>query len=207
MNYSEHKRGKGYGSSEGAVVTPEGSKEENDKSDVNVDDISWVSTSDEEEKGDDDDDKSDEEQAEEDQDQKDQSDDDIIGTLVTMSQKENPEVPRSSSSRSLSSNYGNQFLNLSSDASLVGTIKETTDAEINSFCPKSVHLVVDEYLGSTIGDTFQKVLQKHTEELIQQFPQTSVFEIMKVKQEQSAKEKVPKFSSTPYDPQADEEHK
>ncbi|GKF75845.1 hypothetical protein Tco_0225289, partial [Tanacetum coccineum] len=53
----------------------------------------------------------------------------------------------------------------------------------------------------------QKVLQKHTEELIQQFPQASVSEIMKVKHEQAAKEKVSKFSSTQYDQQADEEHK
>ncbi|GJU01125.1 hypothetical protein Tco_1111463 [Tanacetum coccineum] len=67
--------------------------------------------------------------------------------------------------------------------------------------------VVDEYLGSTLGDTLQKVLSKHTKELIQQFPQASVSKIMKVKHEQAAKEKVPKFSSTPYDQQADEEHK
>ncbi|GKC00204.1 hypothetical protein Tco_0986340, partial [Tanacetum coccineum] len=33
---------------------------------------------------------------------------------------------------SLSSNYGNQFLNLSSDTSLVGTTKEPVDTEINS---------------------------------------------------------------------------
>ncbi|GJT70111.1 hypothetical protein Tco_1029397 [Tanacetum coccineum] len=218
-----------------------------------------------------------------------------------MSQKEKPEVPRSSSSRSLLSNYGNQFLNLSSDASLVGTIKETTDAEINSLLDvqiqqeityvlsallldvlvsvipplttttttplttpltttpiptppiistittstptvpdllplvvqrvstlekevkelkqvdhstailasvrSQVPSVVDEYLGSTLGDMLQKVLQKHTKELIQQFPQTSASEIMKVKQEQAAKEKVPKFSSTPFDQQANEEHK
>ncbi|GJT69446.1 hypothetical protein Tco_1028732, partial [Tanacetum coccineum] len=50
-----------------------------------------------------------------------------------------------------------------------------------------VPLVVDEYLGSTLGDTLQKVLSKHTKELIQQFPQTSVSKIMKVKHEQAAK--------------------
>nr|GEW53526.1 hypothetical protein [Tanacetum cinerariifolium] len=55
----------------------------------------------EEEKGDEE-----EEQANDDQAQEDQVEDDIVGTLVTMSQKEKPEVPRSSSSRSLSSNYG-----------------------------------------------------------------------------------------------------
>ncbi|GKE72586.1 hypothetical protein Tco_1534627, partial [Tanacetum coccineum] len=209
-------------------------------------------------------------QDDDDQDQKDQADDDIIGTLVTMSQKEKPEVPRSSSSRSLLSNYGNQFLNLSSDASLVGTIKETTDAEINSLLDvqiqqeityvlsallldvlvsvipplttttttplntplptppiistattttptvpdllsevvqrvyalekevkelkqvdhsttvlasvrSQVPLLVDEYLGLTLGDTLQKVLQKHTKELIQQFPQKSAFEIDSLK--------------------------
>ncbi|GKF64350.1 hypothetical protein Tco_0187798, partial [Tanacetum coccineum] len=36
------------------------------------------------------------------------------------------------SSLSLSSNYGNQFLNLSSDTYLVDTVKENTKAEINS---------------------------------------------------------------------------
>ncbi|GKF38863.1 hypothetical protein Tco_0118924, partial [Tanacetum coccineum] len=70
-----------------------------------------------------------------------------------------------------------------------------------------VPLLVDEYLGLTLGDTLQKVLQKHTKELIQQFPEASVSKIMKVKQEQAAKKKVPKFSSTPYDQQANEEHK
>ncbi|GKE20104.1 hypothetical protein Tco_1431616 [Tanacetum coccineum] len=43
-----------------------------------------------------------------------------------MNQNEKPEVPPSSSSLSLSSNYGNKFLNLSSDTSLVGTTKEPT---------------------------------------------------------------------------------
>ncbi|GKG36485.1 hypothetical protein Tco_0444163, partial [Tanacetum coccineum] len=99
----------------------------------------------------------DEEQAEEDQDhddqdQKDQADDDIIGTLVTMSQKENPEVPRSSSSRSLSSNYGNQFLNLSSDASLVGTNKETTDVKINSLLDVQIQQEIPSVLSASLLD-------------------------------------------------------
>ncbi|GJT69527.1 hypothetical protein Tco_1028813 [Tanacetum coccineum] len=262
-------------------ATRTGFEEESDKSNKNVDDISWVSTSGEEEKGDDDDDdddmsidieetddertdsdngdqamtdaeknvdekkkleQGDEKQAEEDQDyddqdQKYQTDDDIIGTLITMSQKEKLELPRSSSSRSLSSNYGNQFLNLSSDASLIVSVippqttttstplttplntplltppiistTTTTTPTISNPLPVVVHRVsdlkkevkehkpvdhsitilaavrsqvpsvIDEYLGSTIGDTLQKVLQKHTKELIQQFPQKSVSEIIK----------------------------
>ncbi|GJV42912.1 hypothetical protein Tco_1427448 [Tanacetum coccineum] len=54
----------------------------------------------EEEKGDEE-----EKQVDDDQAQEDQVDGDVLGTLVTMSQKEKPEVPRSSSSQSLSSNY------------------------------------------------------------------------------------------------------
>ncbi|GKA49283.1 hypothetical protein Tco_0742241 [Tanacetum coccineum] len=42
------------------------------------------------------------------------------------------KLPPSSSSLSVSSGFGNQFLNLSSDKSIVGNLKETADAEINS---------------------------------------------------------------------------
>ncbi|GJR81617.1 hypothetical protein Tco_0152402 [Tanacetum coccineum] len=42
------------------------------------------------------------------------------------------KLPLTSSSLSVSSGFGNQFLNLSSDASLIGTTKESADTEINS---------------------------------------------------------------------------
>ncbi|GJV71982.1 retrovirus-related pol polyprotein from transposon TNT 1-94 [Tanacetum coccineum] len=42
------------------------------------------------------------------------------------------ELPSSSSSLSASSGFGDQFLKLLSDTSLIGTVKDTTDAEINS---------------------------------------------------------------------------
>ncbi|GKG47564.1 hypothetical protein Tco_0507049, partial [Tanacetum coccineum] len=42
------------------------------------------------------------------------------------------KLPPTSSSLSVSSDFGNQFLNLSSDASLIGTTKESADTEINS---------------------------------------------------------------------------
>nr|GEV00070.1 hypothetical protein [Tanacetum cinerariifolium] len=42
------------------------------------------------------------------------------------------EVPPTSSSLSVSSGFGDQFLKLSSDTSLIGTVKDTTDVEINS---------------------------------------------------------------------------
>ncbi|GKF26637.1 hypothetical protein Tco_0082531 [Tanacetum coccineum] len=42
------------------------------------------------------------------------------------------ELPPSSSSLFVSSGFGDQFLKLSSDSSLVSTIKDTTDSKINS---------------------------------------------------------------------------
>ncbi|GJT22644.1 hypothetical protein Tco_0892581 [Tanacetum coccineum] len=42
------------------------------------------------------------------------------------------ELPPSSSSLSVSSCFSNQFLNLSFDTSIIDTVKDTTDAEINS---------------------------------------------------------------------------
>ncbi|GJT09771.1 hypothetical protein Tco_0856813 [Tanacetum coccineum] len=106
---------------------------QSDDEHVNEGDITWLST-DEEEKGNKDDDEDDndrsidieeiddertdsengeeeEEQANDDQAQEDQAEDDIVGTHVTMSQKEKPEVPRSSSSHSSSSNYATKAPN------------------------------------------------------------------------------------------------
>ncbi|GKC83389.1 hypothetical protein Tco_1139106 [Tanacetum coccineum] len=62
-----------------------------------------------------------------------------------------------------------------------------------------VPAAIDEYLGSSLGDALQKVLQKHTKELIQQSSQKDVYDIIKIKQKQAAKEQMPKFSATPYD--------
>ncbi|GKF24222.1 hypothetical protein Tco_0076544 [Tanacetum coccineum] len=151
------------------------------------------------------------------------------------------ELPPISSNIFVSSGFGNQFLNLSSDTSLVGTVKDTIDAEINSLLdvqiqqeiphiqspsvltvpvsvisepsvltpipetPSVAHAItllppptvssishlkeadntttlcalfiseipstVNTYLGSSMGDALQKVLHKHTKELIQKYPQ------------------------------------
>ncbi|GJZ60684.1 hypothetical protein Tco_0616500, partial [Tanacetum coccineum] len=50
---------------------------------------------------------------------------------VSTTQKEMPNLLQSTSSHSVSSNFGNQFIN-SPNASLIGTIPENTKAEINS---------------------------------------------------------------------------
>ncbi|GKC02442.1 hypothetical protein Tco_0994052, partial [Tanacetum coccineum] len=53
-------------------------------------------------------------------------------SLVFETSKEMPELPPTSSSLSISSSFGNQFLNLSSSISLMGTIKDFTDVKINT---------------------------------------------------------------------------
>ncbi|GJU30127.1 hypothetical protein Tco_1173716 [Tanacetum coccineum] len=55
---------------------------------------------------------------------------------------------------------------------------------------------VKEYIGLRLGDALQTVLQKHTEELIQQSSQKDVSKIRKTKQESAANEKMPKGKKT-----------
>nr|GEV57004.1 Gag-Pol polyprotein [Tanacetum cinerariifolium] len=62
----------------------------------------------------------------------DKVEDDQAGALISVTRYEKPELLPSTSSLSLSSDYGNQFLNFSSDIYLVGTFKEHADTKINS---------------------------------------------------------------------------
>ncbi|GJZ34447.1 hypothetical protein Tco_0580264 [Tanacetum coccineum] len=68
----------------------------------------------------------------------DKVEDDQVGSLISMTHNEKPEVPTSSFKLSLSFNYGNKLLNLSSDTSLVGTAKELIDIEINNIAAESL---------------------------------------------------------------------
>ncbi|GKA43341.1 hypothetical protein Tco_0736065 [Tanacetum coccineum] len=65
---------------------------------------------------------------------------------------------------------------------------------------------VNEFLESSLGDSLQKVLQKHTKELKQQESQKSTSEVIKIKQEHASKQKWPKHSTTPFDKDAKNEH-
>nr|GEZ95247.1 hypothetical protein [Tanacetum cinerariifolium] len=62
----------------------------------------------------------------------DKAKDDQAGALISVIQKKKLDLPSLSSSFSMSSYYGNYFLNVSFDISLVGTVKETMDTNINS---------------------------------------------------------------------------
>nr|GEU30568.1 retrovirus-related Pol polyprotein from transposon TNT 1-94 [Tanacetum cinerariifolium] len=132
-----------------------GFEEESDKFYENVDDIPWVSTSDEEEKCDDDDRSI---NIEETNDERTYSDNGDQAMTDMEKNKEKPKVSRSSSSHSLSLNYGNQFLNLSSDAFLVGTIKETTDAEINFLLDVQIQQEIPSVLLALLLDVLVSVI-------------------------------------------------
>ncbi|GKF90514.1 hypothetical protein Tco_0274215, partial [Tanacetum coccineum] len=100
--------------------------------------------------------------ANDDQAQEDQTKDDIVGTLVTMSQKEKLEVPPSSSSCSMSLNYGNQFLNVSSDTSLVGIIKDHAYTEINSLLDVQIQQEIPFILSDPLLDVLVLVIPSQT---------------------------------------------
>ncbi|GJV00121.1 hypothetical protein Tco_1329391 [Tanacetum coccineum] len=135
------------------------------------------------------------------------------------------ELPPSSSSLSVSSGFGDQFLKLSSDSSLLRVAKLEKDvsnlkkidlsAEAVAALKTQVLSVVGNYLGSTVGDVFQKELKKHTTDLIQKYSlqqipesskkQTSTVDleqgseksasnILKIKREQAEKQQTPKFT-------------
>ncbi|GKE77250.1 hypothetical protein Tco_1543370, partial [Tanacetum coccineum] len=61
----------------------------------------------------------------------DQAEDEQLVVPVSTTQKMTPNLLQSTSSHSVSSNFGNQFIN-SPNASLIDTIPENAEAEINS---------------------------------------------------------------------------
>ncbi|GJU59003.1 hypothetical protein Tco_1236769 [Tanacetum coccineum] len=117
------------------------------------------------------------------------------------------ELPSSSSSLFVSLGFGDQFLKLSSDSSLVSTVKDSVDAD------SQVPTVVDSYLDTKVRDVIQKELQKHTTDLIykyylrhlaeltkkmtptdEQESEKSSSKILKTKNEQAESQKNPQFT-------------
>ncbi|GJZ25975.1 hypothetical protein Tco_0570228 [Tanacetum coccineum] len=105
-------------------------------------------------------------------------------TNTPATQREKFDVPPSSSSRFVSSNYGSIFLNLDNLSS----------AETKIISIYEVPPAVNEYLGSSLGDTLQKELQKHNEELRQEYSQKSTSEIRNIKMEHAQKQQKSKYT-------------
>nr|GFA64626.1 hypothetical protein [Tanacetum cinerariifolium] len=127
------------------VILEWGSEQESEYSEEDKGDdeeVDWISTNEEEEKKDDTyDDKSinlemtDDEETDDkngDEENTDASKMDAGKTEEVKDDAKRVDLPPTSSSLSVSLGLGDQFLKLSSDTSLVSTVKDTTDAKINS---------------------------------------------------------------------------
>ncbi|GJX80066.1 hypothetical protein Tco_0328215 [Tanacetum coccineum] len=179
----------------------------------------------EEEKGDEE-----EEQADDDQAQEDQDEDDITTTTTTPTPltKPIPTPPITSTTELVTSPLPatktpdapippSEALTavLERVSTLEKVVKELKQIDHSTVILESIRSqvppAVNKYLRSSLGDSLQKVLQKHTEELKQEFKQQesqkSALEIMKIKQEHASKQKWPKYSSTPFDKNAENEYK
>ncbi|GKD11379.1 hypothetical protein Tco_1191064 [Tanacetum coccineum] len=82
--------------------------------------------------------------------------------MADAEKNEKTKLPPSTSSLSLSSDYNNQFLNLSSDVSLVNTVKETTDTEINSLLDVQIQQEIPHVLSAPLLDVLVSVIPEQT---------------------------------------------
>ncbi|GJV00739.1 hypothetical protein Tco_1330009 [Tanacetum coccineum] len=87
-----------------------------------------------------------------------QDKDDQLGVLASKTRKENPTLFLSTSSHSVSSNYDNQFLIFSPEHSLLGTVKETADAEITSMVDVQIQQEIMPVLLAPLLDVLASVV-------------------------------------------------
>ncbi|GJR72890.1 hypothetical protein Tco_0085255 [Tanacetum coccineum] len=124
------------------------------------------------------------------------------------------ELPPTSSSLSISSGFDDQFLKLSSDTSLVGTVKDTTDAEISLLLDIKIQSELrvvklekdvselkkidhsEKALATLKSQVPIKYSVKPAFELskIQTPTEKSASKILKIKREQAEKQKMPKYA-------------
>ncbi|GJZ63140.1 retrovirus-related pol polyprotein from transposon TNT 1-94 [Tanacetum coccineum] len=156
-----------------------GSKKESDYSEEDKvnEEIEWLTTNEEEEKQDDQDDDDDrsidiKKTNDDDKETDDEKDDEEI-TNAEKTDAEKIEVTKgdlkqarklilTSSSLSVSSGFGNQFLNLSSDTSLIGTTKEFADTKINSLLDIQIQQEVPHIQSSLILNKLVSVIPEPT---------------------------------------------
>nr|GEX25204.1 hypothetical protein [Tanacetum cinerariifolium] len=88
--------------------------------------------------------------------------DDQAGSLAFVTQKVKSKVPQSSSNLPPLSNYGNQFLNFSSNTSLVGTVKESIKAEFKSLLNIQIQQEIPYVLSAPLLDVLVLVIPLQT---------------------------------------------
>ncbi|GJT19239.1 hypothetical protein Tco_0877945 [Tanacetum coccineum] len=123
------------------------------------------------------------------------------------------ELPPTSSSLSVSLGFGDQFLKLSSNTSLVSTVKDTTDAEINSLLDIKIQSEVPHIQSPSVLTVPISVISKPvvlipilvtplvdsattllTPSSVSTIPPKSASEILKIKKEQDEKQKMPRYT-------------
>nr|GEU93732.1 hypothetical protein [Tanacetum cinerariifolium] len=102
------------------------------------------------------------------------------------------ELPPRSSNLSISSGFGDHFLKLSSDTSLVGTLKDTTDAEISSLLDVKIqsevpHIRSPSVFNVTVSIIFEPIILTPVQETSSTAPVTTL--------------PLPSVSTTPHAPQ------
>ncbi|GKA58201.1 hypothetical protein Tco_0757389 [Tanacetum coccineum] len=90
--------------------------------------------------------------------QDEQDKDEVAGVLVPMTHKEKPKLLISTSSQSVSSNYGNQFIISSLERSLLGTVKESTYANITSMIGVQIQQEIPSVLSSPLLNVLTSVV-------------------------------------------------
>ncbi|GJT75425.1 hypothetical protein Tco_1042150 [Tanacetum coccineum] len=130
------------------------------------------------------------------------------------------ELPPSSLSLSVSSGFGDQFLKLSSDSSLVGTVKDSADTDVivsgsntlidvqlrvakleqdvfelkNVDHSSEVLVVLELHVPAVVDSYLDSKITKKPTPTTEQESEKSPPEILKIKKEQAEKQKTPKFT-------------
>nr|GEX97659.1 hypothetical protein [Tanacetum cinerariifolium] len=87
-----------------------------------------------------------------------QAKDDQVGVLASKTYKEKPTLFVSTSSHSVSSNYGNQFLISSPERSLLCIVKESADAKITSMVDVQIQQEIPSVLSAPLLDVLASVV-------------------------------------------------
>ncbi|GKE32847.1 hypothetical protein Tco_1452169, partial [Tanacetum coccineum] len=106
-----------------------------------------------------------------DQAKEDHADDNQARALIFVTQKKQLKLPPSISNLSLSSDYGNQFLNVSSNISLVGIIKKIADTKINFMLHVPVQQEIPPIQQTPLLDVLVSVIPEQTTQHLPQLHQ------------------------------------
>ncbi|GJW72516.1 hypothetical protein Tco_0129433 [Tanacetum coccineum] len=118
-------------------------------------------------------------------------------TIVPVTQKEKPEVPPSSSSLSISSDYA--WTKVDNSEVITEVVQTNVINEVKNQLPKLLPKAVSDFLTLSIESKVRDMLQEYTINLEQHDSQRDVLEIRKIKLEHAIKQQLPKHSAKRFD--------